>query len=794
MVKITRKWINELSGFALTDDQIDETLTMHGLEVEERISTIPDLTGVVVGEVVKTEKVKDSDHLNCCQVNIGAEQLQIVCGAPNVAAGQKVPVATIGTILPGGFKIKKAKLRGIASSGMICSERELSLSQEADGIMVLPGESRIGAAINDLIDESDTVFDIFITPNRPDCLGAIGIARELCIDAGKPFKSPLEKVPVKNKSSELPLSIEIKNPEACPRYTGIVLKNVTVGPSPDWLVNRLEHLGLRSISNIVDVTNLIMLETGQPLHAFDYDKIQGAKIIVRNANNGEKFVTLDEQERNLTSDDLLICDGEKPVAIAGVMGGLGSEVMATTKNVLLEVANFDPTITRRTSSRLNLSTDASKRFERGVDPNIPAKVSQRAVDLMLELGGGKIASDFIDVYPRKIEAPTIQLRSNQLNKIIGKKFTDSEIVGYLEALECKVTKCKSFFDVVPPTFRPDLFREIDLIEEIARLFGYNEIEDQLDNSINVLNQKNSYFNFIELVKNTLGSFGLMESITISMAPVKSCKPFVENDDSLARIINPLSEDMAVLRPTISSTLLSSIAYNLNRKNSDVRLFEVGSTFIQDGKNLKENFRVEGLLAGNAQPKSWHTPSPEPLSAFTIKGIIQKLLSTLRIENIKQLDASPAWYSFGSTLIHKKREVGHFGLISKSVLKEFDVEQDVLAFCLDLEYLFSIYTSDKKYVEISRFPAIDRDIALVVDKTIPAQAILETIENTSGKLLRKLLLFDVYEGKGITKGKKSLAFSLEFQSPDRTLKETEINQLMDKILSTLNKKYSAELRQ
>ncbi|MCA9733773.1 MAG: phenylalanine--tRNA ligase subunit beta [Deferribacteres bacterium] len=783
-----------MSGIKFTDDQIDYNLTMLGLEVEERIPTVPNLEGVVVGHVMETENVEDSDHLSKCLVDIGSEQLQIICGAPNIASGQKVPVATIGTTLPGGFKIKKAKLRGITSYGMICSEKELSLSQNADGIMVLHDNTEIGKAFNELLDESDTIFDVFITPNRSDCMSAIGIARELSISVGKKMKSPLESTPKGNTNIVHGLKISIENPVSCARYSGIVIKDVVVGDSPEWLVKRLGHLGLRSISNIVDITNLVMFETGQPLHAFDYNKISGAEIIVRNASKGEKFITLDDQQRELDASDLLICDREKPVAIAGVMGGLDSEVTSNTTNILLEVANFEPTTIRRTSSRLGLSTDASKRFERGVDPNITAKVSDRAIQLILELAGGTVSSDFVDVYPQVITASIIKLRMDRLTRIIGEKIGINDVVKYLKYLECTIKENKNSLEVVPPTFRPDLTREIDLIEEIARLYGYNEINDQLENSISVLNPKNEYVKFIDNVKKNLVTFGLMESVTISMASEKSCTSFVPENFQLAHIINPLSEDMAVLRPTIASTLLASIAYNLNRKNNDVRLFEVGSVFLKDGTKLNETLQLEGLLTGQLQPKSWNNPSPSKFSFYNVKGIVQQLLADFKIATIEFLPKFPKWYSYGITLMHNKQCVGHLGLLSNEILNGYDIQQPVFAFNLNLEVLFSIFNGNRIYKEISRFPAIDRDIALVVDKSISAQIITDTIKNTAGKLLKNLLLFDVYEGDRIASNKKSLAFSLIFQSPERTLNEIEINQLMDKIIAAVNQNFNAELRQ
>ncbi|KAA3616062.1 MAG: phenylalanine--tRNA ligase subunit beta [Calditrichaeota bacterium] len=792
-MKITRNWINDLSGLNLSDEQIDDKLTMLGLEVEEAIPTVPDLKGVVVGKVLQAYSVENSDHLSCCQVDIGSEELQIICGAPNVAAGQKVPVATVGAVLPGGFKIKKAKLRGLQSSGMICSEKELAISSEAEGIMVLPETAQIGQPINDLLDESDTIFDVFITPNRPDCLGAIGIARELCISENKVFQTPVKETPEENSSAETPLSIEIHNEISCPRYTGIVIKGIKVGPSPQWLVTRLEHLGLRSISNIVDITNYVMYETGQPLHAFDYDKIAGATIKVRNAVAGEKFTTLDEQERNLNENDLLICDDEKPVAIAGVMGGLDSEVTNQTTNVLLEVAYFDATTIRATSSRLGLSTDASKRFERGIDPNNTAKVSQRAIKLILELAGGQLSSEFVDVYPKTITPVSIQLRSSHIAKIIGREFNSETVRNYLEALECQVSQEGMNFTVQPPTFRPDLTREIDLIEEITRLFGYNEIEDSLQNTIGVLGHKNAYIDFVEKVKIMLTSLGISEAITVSMTSAKQSAPFIENETDVARIVNPLSEEMSILRPAIASTLLGSVAYNLNRKNSNVRLFEIGSSFIQGKKEINETVQLGGVLTGHVQPKSWLNQVPESFSIFTVKGMLQFLFSELNINNLKYSAEHPKWYSYGITLQHKKENIGHFGLLSQKTLKEYDILQDVFYFELDLKYLYSLYNAGKVFQDISKFPAIDRDIALLVDKNISAGDILSAIENTAGKLLKKVLLFDIYEGERIDKNKKSLAYSLEFQSPTRTLEENEVTDVMYKILKLLKSRFNAELR-
>ena len=794
-MKITLQWLEELTGLTFSVDELAETLTMLGHEVEEISSLVPDLTGVIVGKVLEVEPVPKSHHLKKCLVDVGSERLQIVCGADNVAAGQHVPVATVGTTLPAGMTIRKAKLMGVESRGMICSEAELGLSNEASGIMVLNSGAETGMPFANLLGEDDTILELAITPNRPDCFGAIGIARDICAQMNVAFNPP-ERPHVEQAASGKDVTISLQDQAGCPRYTARVIRGVTVGPSPEWLARRMQALGLRSISNIVDATNYVMYLTGQPLHAFDNAKLNGG-IIVRRAKQGEKFVTLDEIERELSPNNLLICDEKQPVAIAGVMGGLNSEVSDDTTEILLESAYFDPKTIRLSAKHVGLSTDASKRFERGVDPNGVDYASDLATHLIIEIAGGEVVSPLIDAYPELIAPVVINFRPERARKIAGHTIDEKTMLDILSRLSCGVSQKDASWEVTAPSFRPDLTREIDLIEEIIRIFGYNEIPVAEYDWISLRQTPNAFAGFLEKIRSAALNCGMTEAITIGMVSRQQALPFVDDETQLFQITNPLGEDMGTLRPSVFASLLGSIAYNINRRQKQVHLFETGSTFLSRGPDQApdEKLIFAGLFYGKREQDSWVQKSPD-ISFYDVKGKVQYALKMAGIKEIRfEIVRLPHMEYAVEVILSGERRAGYLGKLRKKTTNLFDIEGDVFGFELDTSVLHAA-AGDRQisYKAVSRYPAVERDIAVVVSKEYAAGDVAAVIRKTAGTLLQNMTLFDVYEGAQVPEGKVSLAFSLTFQSDQGTLKEEQVDDIMASILRRLEKEFTATLRQ
>ena len=572
-----------------------DSLTMLGLEVDSLQPVSWDFDGIVIGKVTQKSAHAHADRLSVCEVDIGSKTLNIVCGAPNVEVGQKVPVAIEGTRMPNGTIIRHTKIRGVDSQGMICSEAELGISSRSGGIMVLDDKVQFGQKLRDALEDGDSVIDIDVTPNRPDCFGVIGIARDISALSNSALKKPKIDLSENGQSISDLIKINILDPEKCPRYTARFVGDVEMKPSPWWLVQKLEAVGIRSINNIVDVTNYVMMETGQPLHAFDYDLIRGQEINVKTATKGEKFTTLDDVKHTLNSECLMICDGEDAVAIGGVMGGLNSEVSDSTKNILLEAAYFNPVNIRRTSKFIGCSTEASRRFERGVDPNGTLFALDRAAQLIAEVAGGKIAQGAVDVYPTPIKPKRVELRSQRVEHLLGVSVPSGEIKSILGRLGFKVSGEKDF-QVEVPTFRPDVTREADLIEEVARLFGYDNIPADTTALIEQAVSKNAQEQCTDKITNTLISFGFSETVTYNLISKKHAEVFSSTNQT-AHVINPLSEDLSNLRPSLIPGLLKTAQWNINRQNSNLKLFEIGSVFHKVGKNIEEKTSLAGILTG-----------------------------------------------------------------------------------------------------------------------------------------------------------------------------------------------------
>ena len=793
-MKVTYNWLKELTNTSLTVEEIAERLTMLGLEVEGIYPTVPELEGVVIGEVLDVQPVRDSDYLKVCRVNLGAEQLQIICGAPNVASGQKVPVAVDGARLPGGMTIQTKKIRGIVSQGMICSEAELGLSDDAEGIMVLDDSMPVGESLKAYLGKKDFVIELSVTPNRPDCLGAIGVARELALSEGKSVLSPLDKIALPETKNE-PVRVDISAPERCPRYTARLIRNVKIGPSPRWLVDRLRAIGLRSINNVVDVTNYVMMETGQPLHAFDYDRLQGGAIVVRTAEAGETFVTLDGKEHKLQSGDLLICDAERPVALAGIMGGENSEVSQGTTHILLESAYFAPAGIRKTARQLGISTESSRRFERGVDPNGVDAASNRAAQLILETAGGELASELIDVYPEPIVPVEIAFRPQRCRTIIGLDIPDKTMNDIFTQLGCQVREDREEqWQVMAPTFRPDLTREIDLIEEVARIYGYNEVPDKIVDTIQLDRPVNPFDKFIDTLRSLATAVSLNEVITISMVAESLVESFVGEGYEPVRLLNPLSEDMAVMRPSLLVSMLSSVAYNLNRKQEDIRFFEVGNIFAYETheKKIVERKALAGIVTGFKFRPTWQI-KPQSFDFYDLKGIA---FSILQRSGLRQFDAestSEKFLDYGLDLLVEGQKLGYIGKLSAAVLDRYEIRREVYAFEFDLERLYDKIKVERRFKPIPAYPPVERDLALVLNDDIPAGAVEDAIRESAGPWLKQLTLFDVFRGKQIPQGKKSLAFSLIFQSEERTLRDEEVNEAIEHILQRVAEQFGATLR-
>lgn len=793
-MKFQYSWLKELTGSTFSAVDAAERLTMLGLEVESCTPAHATFQGVVVGEVLAASPIEGSRHLKLCQVSIGREKLQIVCGAPNVEPGQRVPVATEGAILPGGIQIKKTKLRGVLSEGMICSDAELGLSDDASGIKVLNGEYTIGQPFTPAAGNDDHIIELSITPNRPDCLGMHGIARELSISDGRAFAPELQRLPASAGYDEK-YPIELQDPDGCPRYTARIIRNISIGPSPRWLAERLQAAGVRSINNVVDITNYIMLKTGQPLHAFDLDLLKHGKIVVRTARKGERMTTLDGKMRELQPGHLLICDGDVPVALAGIMGGEDSEVQTHTKNILLEAAYFDPASIRKTAKQLGLSSESAKRFERGVDPNGCDLASDAATALLVELAGGKISSPLLDAYPVPIQRTMVPFRPTRARRIIGAEISDETMQAIFARLECRIQReaKQATWQVAAPTFRPDLTREIDLIEEIARVYGYPNIQAKLDDTIHLYKAPRPDIRLPERLRHLAMKAGLSEIQTLSLVSEQQALPFLREGMEPERLLNPISAELAYLRPSLLCSMLGSVLHNQNRKQHDLRFFEMGHIFTRQGKKLIEQHAFAGVITGAREPQTWERAAAAA-TFFDLKGIVERILAEISDKEPVFIPESPAQFSFAAGIRIDGKDAGIIGALHKSVLDAFQIEREVFAFELHIESLLGSAREERRYTPFSPYPSVDRDIAILLDIDTPAMAVQETIRRAGGTLLQRSQLFDLYQGKQVPDGQKSMAFALSFQSPDRTLRDEEVDEKVGNILKALKKEFGATLRQ
>ena len=797
---ISLNWLKQyidLDGIEI--NEMENALTMIGQEVEKIEIAGSNLENVVTAKIIEKEMHPDSDHLTVCKVDNGKEILQIVCGASNHKAGDKVVLAQIGARLGEDFVIKKGKIRGKESCGMLCSEDELGIGSDKDGIIILPEDAPVGVPFKDYLGINDTVFELEITPNRPDCLSHIGIARELSAYYGKELKYP--ETEIKSEISEKisdNVKVSIEDSNLSRRYVTRILKNVTVKESPKWLKERIESVGLRSINNIVDVSNFILMEMNHPNHVFDLDKIEGNEIKVKSAVKGDKLVTLDEQERELEDGDIVICDSKKILALGGVMGGFDSEVTDNTKNILLEVAQFNPQNVRKTSRRLTLSSDSSYRFERGIDVEDSIKVINRLANLIQEVAGGEILNGYVDVYPVPHENKVAELNFERLNRFVGKVIPREKVIEILRNLEIDVKDNGDTLTLTAPSYRDDLELEQDYFEEVIRMYGFDNIENILPRvDIN----KNSTLDTTKLtdkVKTICASVGLKEVINYSFIPkdaLQKLKFTGVSEDKLIDISNPITEDFITMRPTLLYSLIKNAKDNMNRNVSNIRFFEVSRTFEKAEELAKEDIKVGIILAGENDKTLWN-PKPVHYDFYDLKGIVDEIFSKLKFQSfsIKRSVQTEFHPGRSADVFVGKEYIGSFGEIHPDVLENFGLnKKTVLVAEFNIELIKKYINKPFVYQGIVKYPAVPRDLALVMNENILVGDVLKTIEKIDKKV-EKVELFDIYQGIGVEPGKKSVAISILLRDDSKTLEEKEINNIIDKILAKMKKDYMAELRQ
>ena len=799
-MKVSLNWLSDYIDIDdLSVDEIVDKLTTSGLEVEEVIDEAKNFENIVVGLVKEVNKHPNADRLSVCTVTDGEQDYQVICGAPNVAPGQKTAFAKVGAYLPSiDITLKKVKIRGVESYGMLCAEDELGLSDDHEGIMVLNEDAPTGAPLSEVLNKNDVILDIAITPNRADALSHIGIARDIAALFNKKLKIPEVNLMESETDIKDFTKILIENKKDCPRYVAKVISNVTIKESPEWLKRRLTAVGLRPINNVVDATNYVLYELGQPLHAFDLDKLSGKTIIVKNVEEGYKFTTLDSKEREMKSTDLMICDAEKPVAIAGVMGGENSEVSNDTKNILIESAYFNPSAIRKTAKRLGLSTDASYRFERGCNPEITVFAAERVAALIQEIGGGEIAKGTIDVYPDEIKRPVISLRFSRLNRILGFEIEPEKVKRIFEALEFDFSESTGEkITVEIPLFRHDLEREIDLIEEVARIYGFDKIP-LIENIQVALEKKIDQTSFNGKIRNYLTALGFYEIVTNSLLNEDTAKYF----GNAIPVLNPQSIEMTHARTSLIPGILSTIERNIRVKEKNLKLFEIGHTFekktekeIESFDDIEELDKLTFAVTGKREVDVWYSKDTE-FDFYDVVGATDELFRKIGVEN-KLTDEyfleSDNVFEFRLVKKYKGQNVATGGKLKGDLLKKFDVNQDVYLFDVNLDALRSVKTDPVKFEELLKFPKVVRDFAFIFDKDILYETVVKEIYKSSSKLLKKIKLFDIFESESLGRDKKSMAFQLEYYDENRTLTEEEIEKEFWKTIEHIKKKLNGELR-
>ena len=810
-MQVSIKWLKDYIDFTETPEQLADKLTMAGIPVENVVDPGEGLEKVVTGRIEKLEPHQNSDHLQICTMNVGlAENIIIVTGAQNVAEGQVVPVAMVGAHLPNGMKISKGKLRGVASNGMLCSAQELKLDleklpeEQKTGIFILPSDTPVGIPTKDVLGLNDVVLEFELTANRADCFSVFGLVREIAAITGNKPHFPEIKV---NEDDNTKLndifSVEIADPDLCSRFSTRMLKNVKIGPSPEWMQQRLEGAGIRSINNVVDVTNFVMIELGHPMHAYDYDKITGKKLIARRAIEGEELHTLDDTSRKAKGEMLVIADSEKAAGLAGIMGGFETEITDTTTTVVLESADFYGPCIRRTARACGLSSEASGRFERGVDSETTIKALDRAAQLLQEMGACTVCEGIVDVYPNPKQANYVTFTPEQINNHLGTNIAKDVMLNIITSVGFDVTKDENDeITVKVPSWRNDVTCMADISEEIARLHGFDKIKSTLPNGVSMQGTQSAKQTFIDKVKASLSSQGLYETISFALTNEETFNKLNIPQDSPLRkavpIMNPLSDEYPLVRTTLLSSIFDNLARNLARKNDDVALFEVGSVFFPKALPVTELpdevVKIAGAITGRRNAQGWHHTN-DMVDFYDAKGIIEELLANLRVTRYTVEAGTHYAMHPGKTALFKKGRdvIATVGEVHPAVLSAYGITKPVYIFELDATTVMKYMAKDLKYKALPKYPATSRDLAMLVDVDVNAADIEKAMTKAAGQNLTQITLFDVYTGKQVEEGKKSLAFSLTFQSNDKTLTDAEIDPAIEKIVAKLQKDFNANLR-
>ncbi|SPD74766.1 Phenylalanine--tRNA ligase beta subunit [uncultured Desulfobacterium sp.] len=809
-MKISLNWLREYVDIDMQPEELGRLLTMSGLELEGLEPSGQSLGGIVVARIISISPHPEADRLSLCQVDTGNGEVQVVCGAPNIFSGALAPFAGAGVSLPSGATISDSKIRGVRSQGMLLAEDEMGLTEDHTGVMILPPNLAPGTPFSSMSSDlkrfelADWVFDLSITPNRPDWTSVLGVAREIAALIGQRLRRP--EIIIEEGGSHIAglASVSIADPVGCPRYAAGVIQGVDIGPSPFWMRRRLFLSGIRSINNIVDVTNYVLLEMGQPLHAFDYNKLRENRIIVRRAEKGETFTTLDGETRPLNDESLMICDGERPVALAGIMGGLNSEITPETQDVLLESAFFDPVTIRRCSKRLGLSTEASYRFERGVDIEGATTALKRAMSLVYQLAGGSIASGIIDNYPRPYTPPDIRLRIDKINRLLGTSLTKDAVTGYMKALEMDVRDSgEDQLLISPPSFRVDITREADLIEEVARVFGYENIPVTYPSIRPGQVNDAPELALSDQIRQIMSGLGFAEIITYSFISPKSADMLGAEEESPLRkfvpILNPLAIDQSVMRTSLIPGILNTVAVNVAHYEKDLKLFEWGKVFFQMGEDLQPNEKLllTAVITGLAQKKSWHCDD-RAVDFYDIKGVLEALLAALGLKDVtfkREKDFNSYDPEVSAGVYCKGSALGRVGRVSSNVLEAHGLEKiNAFLFELDIAALLKEIPETRRFQSIARFPAVYRDISLLLNRNIESAGVVDIIKEKGSDLIESVEIFDLYEDIKSDRPEKSLAFRISYRSKDRTLDGAEVNSLHETIIDEIKLKTGGRLRE
>ncbi len=799
---VSLEWLRNYVEVTLSSEELAHRLTMVGLEVEAVHRSNAFLERVVTARIEGVRPHPGAERLQLCEASAGRSHFSVVCGAPNVADGIIVPLALPGAKLASGLLIQEAEIRGQLSQGMLCSQMELGLGEDAGGLWVLPPETPVGVSLREALGIDDEILDIAVTPNRSDCLSMIGVAREVAAICRQPLRYPTVAVREAEPAVSALSSITIEDPEGCPRYAARVVRNVKVGPSPAWLRARLEAVGLRSINNLVDVTNYILMELGQPLHAFDFDRLRERRIVVRRAAAGERFSTLDGVERTLFADTLLICDGQGPVAIAGIMGGLDSEITPETTAVLIESAYFEPRGVRRSSKKLNLRTESSYRFERGIDPEGVIRALDRAAQLMQELAGGEVAAGRLDVYPRPIEAPVLTLEVDRTNRFLGLNLDAAEMAAGLRGIELPVTALDANrLQVSVPSFRPDLTRQVDLTEEVARLIGYDRIPVTYPAASLIAEPVDPHLALRQEMKEVLQGAGFYEVLNYSFIAHEALLKlgFAPEDPRVkpVPVLNPLSEEQGVMRTTLVPSLLQTASQNFDHGNEDLRIFELSKVFLpKPGEPLPEEpHHLVGLMVGKWSPQTLYGELGE-IGYADLKGVVEELLELCHFQAVSFVAGEVPPYLdpvHAAALVCDGEVIGALGKLHPKMEEAFTLKKGVYLFEIDFEKAFRLRGQRSRYQSLPRFPAVSRDMALIVSESVPVRKVMDYIDELREPMLEQVEIFDIYRHPQLGTEKKSIGYRLVYRSSERSLTDVEVNALHGRLVERVLTRFDATLR-